>query len=379
MQRRRFVKNGLLGASAGLVPAVFTSRTQAAPAAKVHEIKTISQEPEYYCGWPTVARRSNGELLVSWSGGRESHVCPFGRVEMMRSHDDGATWTWPRVLLDGPIDDRDSGVLETATGSLLVTTFTSLAYEERYMKAGKPYSPNWEAANNRLTAEQRQAELGQWAIRSTDGGISWSARIPTLVNSPHGPCQLADGRLLYAGKELWTEEKRIGVAESTDDGQTWTWLAAIPAREGDTVTNYHELHAAELPSGRIVVHIRNHNQTNHRETLQTESEDGGKTWTVPHSIDVWGLPSFLTPLSDGRLLMSYGYRREPHGNQARISEDEGRSWSAPLTISSDGANGDLGYPSTVELAGQKFLTVWYEQRPDSPKAVLRQAVWSLES
>ena len=32
------------------------------------------------------------------------------------------------MLIDGPIDDRDAGVVETAEGSLLVTTFTSVGY-----------------------------------------------------------------------------------------------------------------------------------------------------------------------------------------------------------------------------------------------------------
>jgi len=39
-------------------------------------------------------------------------------------------------------------------------------------------------------------------IRSTDGGRTWSPRCSSIVNSPHGPIQLRDGRLLYAGKEL---------------------------------------------------------------------------------------------------------------------------------------------------------------------------------
>ena len=82
-----------------------------------------------------MTRRASGELLLVCSGGRESHVCPFGRLEMMRSHDDGQTWTWPEVVLDGPIDDRDAGVLETAKGTILVTTFTSLAYEPLLRKA----------------------------------------------------------------------------------------------------------------------------------------------------------------------------------------------------------------------------------------------------
>jgi Neuraminidase (sialidase) len=215
-------------------------------------------------------------------------------------------------------------------------------------------------------------------IRSTDGGVTWSERYPSIVNSPHGPVQLSDGRLLYAGKELWTGGRRVGVCQSSDDGKTWQWLAEIPQREGDDRKDYHELHAVEASDGRIIVHIRNHNQTNKGETLQSESRDGGKTWTAPHAIGVWGLPSFLTKLRDGRLLMSYGHRRPPFGNQARLSDDNGQSWGEPLVISDDGAAGDLGYPSTVELADGSLLTVWYERMKDSPHAVLRQARWSID-
>ena len=358
-------------------------------AAEVSEIRVISKIPEEYCGWPTLTRRSSGELILVWSGGRESHVCPFGRVEMMRSRDDGATWTWPRTLLDSPIDDRDSGVIETAKGSLLVTTFTSLAYEDYYLKpqlakkAGdtgvwpKEKLDRWLDVHHRLSAEQRRGELGQWMIRSTDGGVTWSARYKSLVNSPHGPIQLTDGRLLYAGVALWDDDRRVGVCESRDDGQSWQWLAEIPTRPGDDGKAYHELHAVETGSGKIVVHIRNHNSTDDRETLQSESSDGGKTWTEPHSIGVWGLPSHLLRLRDRRLVMTYGHRRMPYGNQARISRDGGESWSPPLTLSDDGIGHDLGYPSTVELDDGTLLTVWYEKVQGSERAVLRQARWSI--
>jgi len=360
----------------------------AADQIKVLDTGTISQQPEHYHGWPTIARKLDGTLAVVVSGGRRGHVCPFGRVEWMTSKDDGATWTFPRTILDTDMDDRDAGVLETAKGSLLVTTFTSTAYLDDFkrFKEGKKTSfvnattfPAWEAAHARLTDEQRAAQLGEWVVRSTDGGLSWSAPIPTLVNSPHGPTALDDGRLLYVGKELWSGKKRIGVSESTDDGVTWRWLAEIPTRPGDDATeDYHELHAVQASDGRIIAHIRHHGKTNTRETLQTESADGGKTWSEPHPIGVWGFPSHLLKLRDGALLMSYGHRRAPIGNQARISRDSGKTWSAPLIISGEAANGDLGYPSTVELADGTLLTVWYEKMKDSANAVLRQARWRLE-
>ncbi len=382
MDRRSALKAG----GAAIVVAAGTAAHAAAPSAEVIETKVISPAGSYN-GWPTLARRKNGQLWVVCSGGRQAHVCPFGQVVAMTSNDDGKTWTWPRVLSDGAIDDRDAGVVETAKGSLLATTFTSLAYKpilkSAQAKVGKSgaWAPNklaaWEAADARVTPEEQTAQLGVWMMRSTDGGIQWSSPYRCLVNSPHGPIQLSSERLLYAGKELWTDSSRIGVAESMDDGQTWQWVAEIPTRKGDNHRNYHELHVVEAPSGKLVAHIRNHNSKNAGETLQSESSDAGRTWTEPHSIGVWGLPSFLTRLRDGRLLMSYGHRRPPFGNQARISTDEGKSWSDPLIISGDGAGGDLGYPSTVELADGTLLTVWYEKMRSSSHAVLRQAHWRI--
>ena len=383
--RRRFLQ----GASAATTAAVLGVRARAdsAPRASVNDARTISLQPQYYHGWPTVTRRRNGDLVLVVSGGREAHICPFGRVELMLSRDQGATWQWPQTILDSPSDDRDAGIVETAHGTLLATTFTSLAYERLLLDAEKKKDQPgawpeerlraWQLAYTRLDPGQRETNLGEWMVRSTDGGVTWSARYPTIVNSPHGPIQLADGRLLYAGKQLWTAEKRIGVCQSTDDGLSWQWLAEIPTRAGDSVVQYHELHVTEAGEGRLVVHIRNGNKNGLGETLQCESADGGKSWSEPHSIGVWGLPSFLSRLRVGRLLMTYGHRRAPLGNQARISSDAGRTWSEPMIIYGNGTSGDLGYPSTVEFDDGSLLTVWYEHLKDSPRAVLRQAKWRI--
>jgi sialidase-1 len=385
--RRQFFQRTALAASATFGIARAAS---SAPEAKILETGVISHQTQNYHGWPTLARRKNGELLLVCSGGREAHICPFGRVEFMRSKDNGRTWSFPRVVLDGAIDDRDAGIVETANGSILITTFTSLDYEPILVE-GEKIKPGqkgawdadrlkrWRAVHSRIDATRRKKELGRWMIRSTDGGVTWSARFDVPVNSPHGPIQLSDRRLLYAGKELWKRKNRIGVSESTDDGRTWSWFATMPTRPGDDHKNYHELHAVEAADGRLIVHIRNHNTANARETLQSESTDGGKTWSTPHPIDVWGLPSFLCRLNDRRLLMTYGHRRPPYGNQARLSSDSGRTWSEPIIISGDGVTRDLGYPSTVQLDDSTLVTVWYEKMKGSSKAVLRQAHWSLDS
>jgi len=381
MDRRDAIKTAVAGTA--LASLEVRSLKAAGVQADVLVKQVIEPSRGMYSGWPTLIRRKNGQLLLVASGTRESHVCPFGSVQLFRSNDNGKTWLLPQTVMDTPIDDRDAGILETQQGTLLATTFTSNAYVAvlQSARAAGDWPPQrlaqWEAAAARVTPEQLQATLGNWMMRSTNGGITWSEPTRCILNSPHGPIALQDGSLRYAGKALWQEVPFVGVAISSDDGRSWKKQAAIPTRPGDDTAKYHELHAVEAASGRLVVQIRNHNSKNAGETLQTESTDGGATWSTPHAIGVWGLPSHLLRLRDNRLLMSYGYRRKPYGNQARLSEDEGRTWSEPMTLSDDGAGHDLGYPSTVQLEDDRLLTVWYERMSDNPRAVLRQAIWRI--
>jgi hypothetical protein len=291
------------------------------------------------------------------------------------------------VIYDGPVDDRDGGIIETAKGSLLITTVVNNQWESILDKApsGKDDArlARWQAVRDRVSAAQRKSELGSFLLRSTDGGVTWSARQRLPLHSPHGPTQLRDGRLLYPGIARWLPEPKMGVCESKDDGKTWTWLADIPNRPGDKLVendgrfNYIELSALDCDHGRIICQIRNRNKANEGETLQTESTDGGRSWNHPHPIGVWGMPSHLLRLKDGRILMTYGHRRKPFGNQARVSTDEGATWSEAMVLSEDGAGFDLGYPSTVQLNDGLLVTVWYEKFAANPRAQLRQARWEL--
>lgn len=368
--------------------ATLSATSPAMSEVQVKDVKTISAEPGYYVGWPTITARANGDLAVVYSGERDYHVCPFGRVEIITSRDGGDTWSWPRVILDSATDDRDAGILESDKGTLLVSTFTSLGYQDHMVNPAKllekrfgaetsKHMARWQLADQRTSNEQKQADVGMWFVRSEDGGLTWSARQPAPCNSPHGPIQLRDGRLLYAGKELWTEEKRVGVWDSKDDGKSWNHLADFPVRPNETLTEYHEIHAVEAADGTIIAHIRNHNGKV-RETLQTESKDGGTTWTVPHGIEAFGYPSHLVRLRDHTLLMTYGFRKKPFGIRGKVSRNNGSTWSEEFRLTDDGYSWDIGYPSSVQLADGSLLTVWYEVQKDSPNAVLRQARWTLE-
>jgi hypothetical protein len=360
---------------------------------EVQSIQTLERPLSDFVGWPTIAKGKSGDLFIVYSGGRSHHVCPFGQIHMIRSGDQGQTWTWPRTLADGPLDDRDTGILSTAKGTLIVNWFSSLTWEwmleekpEQVKKTiGEKERAEWERRRKWLTNDVRARELGVWSIRSTDNGHTWSSKIDTVTGSSHGPLQLSDGRLLHLGKrrtppgQLGTKggpyTSSIGASISLDDGQSWKLHSEIEPMAGHNSSEYHELHGVQAGDGRVVVHIRNHNEKHQYEVLQTESTDSGKTWGAVHPTGLWGYPAFLLRTADGRLITTLGHRREPMGNQIAVSEDHGQSWSKQTPINTD-SKGDLGYPATAELSANVFLTVWYDQQ-DRKGTCLRLAKWRL--
>ncbi len=391
---------------------------------RVKEISVVNTN-NTYDAWPTLTKTSNDELLVVYSGGRDGHICPFGRVEMIRSKDYGKTWSSPEILIDSPLDDRDAGILETDKGTLLATWFTSTAWQKYFNLAVndpnkiKEYGwddktfDRWEKADKNMLSKNcpypemqkymQRTEHGdkslpypQWLIRSEDKGKSWSQPYQAPLMAPNGPILTQDNRLLWAGKKeppLTGEKKAvIAVAESFDDGKSWEIIGHIPAMEGHNPNLYHELHIIDCSTSHLVAQIRNHNDTYNNEILQTDSFDGGKTWSVPRSIGLWGFPTHLLKTPDGRLLMTYSYRgsmRKPADKNriyVCVSDDCGQTWSQPKLIADDIAHVDFGYPTTTILPNGNYITIWYQYFPENGfshytfgrKVHLVKAIWTLE-
>jgi hypothetical protein len=341
----------------------------------------ICKEPGRYIGWPTIARAADGELWVVFSGDRDSHVCPFGKTQAVRSRDGGKTWSEPLTLNDTPLDDRDAGILITRPGSLLVTWFTSLAFEE--------HAPGrWAKESAGITDAERRKWLGNWLCRSTDQGLTWGEPVDTIVSAPHGPAELRDGRLLYLGINARVgsgkspppaRDRRIAAAESRDGGKTWALIGCVPVPPDVQPGGFHEPHVVETAEGKLVGMIRHHGQPGDLVLWQTESGDGGKTWTEARPTKIWGLPPHLIRLRDGRLLVSYGHRRAPFGERACLSRDGGATWDLDheVLIRDDAPNGDLGYPASVQMDDETVLTIYYQVDRAGEKTCLMGTFWKL--
>lgn len=344
---------------------------------KIQKIFENTINTPTYHGWPTLIRTKDNQLIAVCSGNRKRHVCPFGRVWMYSSSDEGKTWQGPKALSSGPLDDRDAGICQAADGSLLVNYFTSTAAIFRPPRLNK----EWREIAEKINLLTLKKEHGFWMRRSTDGGKTWSTKYRTPVYSPHGPVRLKDGRLFFPGQKQGSLAGEItaipeyGAAFSSDNGVTWEVISTIPLPAGQNVLKIHEIHGIEAPDGTLVVQYRNHNCSGLGETWQSESADGGKTWSIPHFV-CKGFPTHLQLFGKDKLIMTYSYRLKPFGIRARISGDSGRSWSEEIILSDDGKSWDLGYPSTVEMADGSLFTLWYENRGKGAK--LRCIRWTIE-
>lgn len=355
--------------------------------ATILSTKVIAKQSGRYIGWPTICRRRNGELLCVFSGDRDEHVCPWGVVQMVRSADDGETWSAPVTICNTPLDDRDAGIIETKAGTLVVAWFTSLAFESgaRAKKDRDPVMMAWARHADKLTPAIREQHLGYWTVRSEDGGQTWDTPVKTKGSTPHGGIELADGRLLYVGRRNPHRDTELTVEESRDDGRSWQQIASLQTAPDDPITNFHEPHVVECADGKLVTQFRFHymadgRQDNTKSFLrQAESTDGGHTWTTLHQVPLLGYPPHLLRLRNGWLLSVYGRRHGAYGEYACISRDNGETWDVDHEIKLAAAlNGDLGYPASTQLADGSILTVFYQ--PDEPgeKTCLMGTRWRLQ-
>jgi hypothetical protein len=108
------------------------------------------------------------------------------------------------------------------------------------------------------------------------------------------------------------------------------------------------------------------------------SPDDGRSWYLldEPTIDNAGNPASLTRLEDDRIVLVYGWRQAPYGVRARISSDDGQTWSPELVLRANGQSWDLGYPRTVARADGNLVTVYYFNDSSQAERYIAATIWS---
>jgi hypothetical protein len=293
------------------------------------------------------------------------------------------------------LDDRDAG-LAVSGNRVILTSFNNTVDMQRkwntdkaqaaYFSAREEYVETYLDKVEKTDAEEKY--LGSVYAVSEDGGYTFGPIRQVPVTAPHGPSVANDGRFFYVGRVFSapnvTDEPSVHCYFMDDNGE-FVLTGKIPAIPGEPTIYHCEPHAIMLPDGKILVHIRMERWggTTPEERLftiyQSESVDGGKTFTVPHPIlpRMGGAPAHLLRLRDGRILSLYGYRAKPYGIRAMISSDGGETWDTDNVVYADGVNGDLGYPASVELENGDILTIFYTHPAEGTSAEIFQMIWRI--
>jgi len=285
-----------------------------------------------YQAFPDICRLTNGDLFCVFYAGYAHVSLPRndwpkgGRICCVQSHDEGRTWSAPRILFDGPFDDRDPHVAQMRDGTVVCSFFT--------------YRPQPDG----------KVLCDTCLVTSQDGGETWTTE-PRVV-APGWPSsapvrEMPDGTCLLG---VYREEGPTaygGVIRSTDHGQTW--CLPIPIGKGSGVRLDAETDLVRLKDGTLYAGLRGDRVNMHFAT----SPDGGLTWSSVTDIGFPGHCPHFTRLSNGAILLVH---RLPF-TSLHVSRDEGKTWQGPYQI--DATPG--AYPSTVELKDGSVLVVYYEE------------------
>ena len=271
--------------------------------------------------FPTVASLGGGELLCAYTAGGDGPNAMAG-TDWSRSTDWGSTWTHEGTILPRV----ENPVMVNSLRLSLASDGTILAYGDRSYLEGRGDSRSF-------GNEQSEPVI----CRSLDRGRTWSE--PAVIPSTLSRAYEISNPIVDAGRNIWlapaatlSDSSRLGervvVFRSTDGGETWpTQVTALSDPDGKK--GFFEQKIINLGNGRLLAVAWTVTLGDYQdlENHFSVSNDYGRTWTAPASTGVRGQTLGLTYLGDDRLLLLSNRRYGDQGVVAYFARFSERSWT----------------------------------------------------
>jgi hypothetical protein len=350
---------------------------------KVIKNTVVYKEPGRFAGWPANHGMWSwgNEILVGFSRGYYKDRGPYHHIDkekpeeflLARSLDGGITWA---VEVPKPV-----GAL-VGTPGMRHGQMPAGSSEEQPTDLKEPI--DFTCPDLAMTVRMENPDNGTSRFYySTDRGKTWlgpyrlplfgqkgvMGRTDMIVNGPR------DCLLFLTASKQDAQEGRVFCARTVDGGLTWSFVAFI----GPEPTGYAIMPSTvRISPTKLVTTIRRLDAPKSWIDAFASSDDG-QSWSLlstPEPDAGEGNPPSLLKLPDDRLSLIYGYRKAPYSIRARLSADDGKTWSQPFLLRDDGGGRDIGYVRSIIRPDGNVVSVYYYHDRSGPTRYLAATIWN---
>lgn len=330
----------------------------------------VFRESGRFGGWPA----NNGlwswgnEILVGFSLGyfknvERGHAVDPAKPSVLRfarSLDGGETWKVEEPSFLTP-EGRERAPVDSPGGFDFTHPGAAVAF--RMVSSREGYSRFY------YSSDRGKNWQGPYKLPAYDRtGIA--ARTDYIVNGKH------DLTAFITAHKVNGREGRVFAVRTTDGGKTWKFISWIgPEPNGFSIMPS----SVRLSSTRILTTLRRKEGDLHWIDAWVTDDDAA-TWRflnrpAPSTGGSVGNPPSLIKLKDGRLSLIYGYRSAPYGVRARLSSDQGLTWSDETVLRNDGGCWDLGYVRSTQRPDGKIVAVYYFNDAPDRERYIAATIW----
>lgn len=302
----------------------------------LHPGDDMREELRAFQGCPTIARTRGGRLFAGWYTGGLLEPCIDNVNVLVKSDDNGETWSKPIVTIATDRENRNRNIdiqLWVDEIGRLWVMWTRSPYPEGAPAATirTPFNCNYHDAFTGVEA---------MICRDPDADeLLWEE--PRVISYGFLRCKpiiTREGRYIFPAYD-WLHEKNYMLRYSDDRGET-----------------FYDVTAAEKPDNRVfdetMVYESGDKLVLLARTIRgyyatSTSSDGGRTWSETTSyMPAPSTRMYIARLKSGRLAFVRNISdTERTGMKICLSEDEGRTWPWQLVLDT---RTDVSYPDLTE-------------------------------